>query len=88
MVNRLMFGLVEIGDFDGLADLTDGVLAHQHAAKHGHLRIIVMRGNTVEQIGYRTCAAALSCADAGSTATIPTVAILILLLSFCHSQPV
>ena len=49
LVDGLMLGLVEVGDLDHLADFADGVLAHQHAAQHGHFRIVVMRGHAVEQ---------------------------------------
>ena len=48
LVDGLMLGLVEVGDLDHLADLADGVLAHQHAAQHRHLGVVIVRGYTVE----------------------------------------
>lgn len=50
VIDRLMLGLVEIGDVNGLRDLADGILTHQHAAEHGHFRVVIMRG-TRSKIG-------------------------------------
>ena len=51
-----MLGLVEIGDVNGLRDLADGILTHQHAAEHGHFRVVIMRGHAVENRGRRAAA--------------------------------
>ena len=58
LINGLMLGLVEVGHVNHLTDLSDGVLAHQHPAKDGHLGIVVMRGDPIED--HVTRAAILS----------------------------
>ena len=68
-----MLGLVEIGDVNGLRDLADGILTHQHAAEHGHFRVVIMRGHAVENrvAGRRR---RLRAAPARAVATIATIA--------------
>ena len=71
VIDRLMLGLVEIGDVNGLRDLADGILTHQHAAEHGHFRVVIMRGHAVENrvAGRRR---RLRAAPARAVATIAT----------------
>ncbi len=49
LVHGLVARLVEVGDVEHLRHLADGVLAHQHAAEHGHFRGVVVRRHAVEQ---------------------------------------
>ena len=90
LIDGLMLRLIEIGDVDHLRDLADGVLAHQHAAQHGHLGVIIVRGHTVEDHVTRrrtggagrirrvtgvTVRAARTTAVPARTGLIPTVSI-------------
>ena len=92
VIDRLMLGLVEIGDVNGLRDLADGILTHQHAAEHGHFRVVIVRGHAVEN-RVASCRR-LRAAPARAVATIATIRataepILIrVFTSFCHSPQV
>ena len=55
VIYRLMLRLVEVGHVDGLRHLADGILAHQHAAEHGHFRVVVMRRHTIKNRVASSC---------------------------------
>ena len=84
VIDRLMLGLVEIGDVNGLRDLADGILTHQHAAEHGHFRVVIVRGHSVEN---RVADRRRRLRAAPVRATAEPILIRVF-TSFCHSLQV